>query len=137
MIQRIQSVYMLAVVIIGGLLPWLFSLYKQANDVTIFAYKNDTISGILFAASALLAIYSILKFKTRQTQFVLNRLNILINLTLLGMFVYRVLTSSGESLISEKGVGIFLPVLSIVFLFLANQAIRRDENLVKSADRLR
>ncbi len=136
MIQRIQSIYMLAVAIISGLLPWVFSLYTQANT-HIFAYRNDVISGVLFATSALLAIYTIFKFKTRQTQFVFNRLNILINLTLLGIFVYRVLTSSGESLISEKGVGIFLPVLSIVFLFLANQAIRRDENLVKSADRLR
>lgn len=136
MIQRIQSVYMLIVVIISGILPFVFSLYTKA-DVAIFAYKNDIISGVLFGASSFLAIYSILKFKTRQTQFVLNRLNILINLTLLGIFVYRVLTSSGENLISEKGVGIFLPVLSIVFLFLANKAIRRDENLVKSADRLR
>ncbi|CEN48041.1 conserved hypothetical protein [Capnocytophaga canimorsus] len=73
----------------------------------------------------------------RQNQFVFNRLNILINLTLLGVFVYRMLTSSGESQISEKGVGIFLPILSIVFLFLANKAIYRDEKLVKSADRLR
>ncbi|MDO4783387.1 MAG: DUF4293 domain-containing protein [Capnocytophaga felis] len=136
MIQRIQSVYMLIVVVISGILPFVFSLYTKAGMAT-FAYKNDIISGVLFGVSSFLAIYSILKFKTRQTQFVLNRLNILINLTLLGIFVYRVLTSSGESLISEKGVGIFLPVLSIVFLFLANQAIRRDENLVKSADRLR
>lgn len=136
MIQRIQSVYLLVVAVVGGILPWVFSLYAQAG-IDIFAYKNDTFSGILFATSALLAIYAIFKFKTRQTQFVFNRLNILINLTLLGIFVYRVLTSSGENTISEKGVGIFLPVLSIVFLFLANQAIRRDENLVKSADRLR
>ncbi|GET45819.1 DUF4293 domain-containing protein [Capnocytophaga felis] len=136
MIQRIQSVYMLIVAVVSGVFPLIFSLYTQAGTV-VFAYRNDIASGILFAISAVLAIYGIFKFKTRQTQFVLNRLNILINLTLLGIFVYRVLTSSGESLISEKGVGIFLPVLSIVFLFLANQAIRRDENLVKSADRLR
>lgn len=136
MIQRIQSVYMLIVAVVSGVFPLIFSLYTQ-TDTVVFAYRNDIASSILFAISAVLAIYGIFKFKTRQTQFVLNRLNILINLTLLGIFVYRVLTSSGESLISEKGVGIFLPVLSIVFLFLANQAIRRDENLVKSADRLR
>ncbi|MDO4229078.1 MAG: DUF4293 domain-containing protein [Capnocytophaga sp.] len=136
MIQRIQSIYMLIVAIIGGILPWALSLYTQGNTV-IFAYKNDIFSGILFGLSAILAVYTIFKFKTRQTQFVFNRLNILINITLLGIFVYRVLTSSGENLISEKGVGIFLPVLSIVFLFLANKAIRRDEDLVKSADRLR
>lgn len=136
MIQRVQSVYMLIVAVINGLLPLLFSLYKQ-GAVTVFAYKNDITSGVLFALSAILAIYTIFRFKTRLIQFIFNRLNILINLTLLGIFVYRVLSSSGENAISEKGVGIFFPVLSIVFLFLANQAIRRDENLVKSADRLR
>ncbi|MBL4663933.1 MAG: DUF4293 family protein, partial [Flavobacteriaceae bacterium] len=29
------------------------------------------------------------------------------------------------------------PIISIVFLVLANKAIKRDENLVKSVDRLR
>ncbi|CEN42531.1 conserved membrane hypothetical protein [Capnocytophaga canis] len=136
MIQRVQTIYMLFVFIIGGILPFIFSLYVQ-NQQSVYAYLDDVLSGIFFGISAVLAVYAIFKYKTRQLQFVLNRLNILISLTLLGIFVYRVLSSSGESGISEKGVGIFLPVLSIVFLFLANKAIRRDEDLVKSADRLR
>ena len=122
MIQRIQTVYMLIVAIVSGL-PVLFGL--------------DWIRTIVFALSAVLAIYSIFKYKKRSVQQWLNWLNILINFTLLGIFVYRMLNSPGESFISEKGVGVFVPVLSIVFLFLANKAIRRDEKLVKSADRLR
>jgi hypothetical protein len=31
----------------------------------------------------------------------------------------------------------FLPIVSIVFLVLANKAIKKDEDLVKSVDRLR
>lgn len=136
MIQRIQTIYMLIVALIGGVLPLFFSLYVQQGNA-IFAYTNDLFVGVMFAVSAVLAIIAIFGYKKRQNQFVLNRLNILINLTLLGVFVYRMLTSSGENAISEKGVGMVLPVLSIVFLFLANKAIQRDENLVKSADRLR
>ena len=122
MIQRIQTVYMLAVMLIATL-----SLFLGL----------DFFRGILFALSAILAVYAILKYKKRIVQQRLNWLNILINLTLLGIFAYRMLRASGESFISEKGVGLFLPVLSIVFLFLANKAIGRDEKLVKSADRLR
>ena len=122
MIQRIQTVYMLIVAIVSGL-PVLFGL--------------DWFRTIVFALSAVLAIYSIFKYKKRSVQQWLNWLNILINFTLLGIFVYRMLNSPGESFISEKGVGVFAPVLSIVFLFMANKAIRRDEKLVKSADRLR
>lgn len=67
----------------------------------------------------------------------LNRLNIIFNLTLLGVFVYRLLTLSGEAQVSEKGIGMFLPIISIVFLVMANKAIKKDEDLVKSVDRLR
>jgi hypothetical protein len=35
------------------------------------------------------------------------------------------------------GVGLILPLLSIVCLFLANKAIRKDDKLIRSADRLR
>jgi hypothetical protein len=39
--------------------------------------------------------------------------------------------------ISEKGIGMFLPIISIVLLVMANKAIKKDEALVKSVDRLR
>lgn len=122
MIQRIQTVYMLIAGVVAAL-PLLFGL--------------DWLRTLLFAISAVVALYTIFKYKKRNLQQLLNWLNIVINFTLLGIFVYRMLNSSGESIISEKGVGVFVPVLSIVFLFLANKAIRRDEKLVKSADRLR
>ena len=122
MIQRIQTVYMLIAGVIAAM-PILFGL--------------DWLRTLLFAISAVVALYTIFKYKKRNIQQLLNWLNIVINFTLLGIFVYRMLNSSGESIISEKGVGVFVPVLSIVFLFMANKAIRRDEKLVKSADRLR
>ena len=43
----------------------------------------------------------------------------------------------GEMKISEKGIGMFLPILAILLIVLANKAIKKDEDLVKSADRLR
>ena len=51
--------------------------------------------------------------------------------------MYWSLSIPGEMEISEKGIGMFIPVLSIVFLVLANKAIKKDEDLVKSVDRLR
>lgn len=62
----------------------------------------------------------------------------IITLILLGLFVYRSLTlSGGTAAVSEKGIGIYLPLISIVLLALANKAIKKDEELVKSVDRLR
>lgn len=137
MIQRIQTLYLLLAAIIAGGLPFVFSLWTNNDGVEVFAKDNMIYLG-LFAGVVILAIIAIFMFKNRQSQFVLNRLNIILNFILLGLFVYRSLSLSGEaSDVSEKGIGILLPIFSIVFLVLANKAIKKDEELVKSVDRLR
>ncbi|MGH1385877.1 DUF4293 domain-containing protein [Kordia sp.] len=137
MIQRIQSLYMLLVAAIAGGLTFVFSLYTLEDKVEVFA-KDDPLYLGLFMASAALALITIFLFKNRKLQFVLNRFNILFHLILLGIFVYRMLSVSGEiDKISEKGIGVVLPLISIVLLVLANRAIKKDEDLVKSVDRLR
>jgi ABC-type polysaccharide transport system permease subunit len=91
----------------------------------------------MFLVSAFFSVLSISRFKQRKSQFMLGRLNILLNFFLLGLFLYQSLNVSGETEVSEKGIGIFLPIISIVLLALANKAIKKDEDLVKSVDRLR
>ncbi|MDP2686606.1 MAG: DUF4293 family protein [Aequorivita sp.] len=136
MIQRIQTIYIvIAAIIMGALYMW-FPMVLGEDGAVIINRKEPLVLGLIFISIAL-AIISILSFKKRQLQFVLNRLNIISNFILLGVFVYRSLTLSGETLVSEKGIGVLLPIISIVFLVLANKAIKRDEDLVKSVDRLR
>lgn len=136
MIQRIQTIYLvIAAIIMGALYMW-FPIVLGEDGTVIIDRKEPLVLGLIFISIAL-AIISILSFKKRQLQFVLNRLNIISNFILLGVFVYRSLTLSGETLVSEKGIGVLLPIISIVFLVLANKAIKRDEDLVKSVDRLR
>ena len=136
MIQRIQSVFLLVVAFLGALLPIWLNLWINAEGNEVFA-QTEMVAMISFYLSAALAIIAILLFKNRQNQFVVNRLNMILNLFLLGFFVYRSLNLSGETLVSEKGIGMLIPVFSIVFLVLANRAIKKDEDLVKSVDRLR
>jgi len=135
MLQRIQTLYLLFAAICSGGLSQLLALQKTEANVE-FAFDSLEYM-ILFLSSALLSVITIFLFKTRQTQFVLGRLNIILNLILLGLFVYRLLTVSGETANSEKGIGLLLPVLSIVLLVFSNKAIKKDEALVKSVDRLR
>ncbi|MDC1324504.1 DUF4293 domain-containing protein [Flavobacteriaceae bacterium] len=135
MLQRIQSLYLLIAAVCSGGLSQRLSLWSVGNTVE-FAFDSLEYM-ILFLASALLSMISIFLFKTRQTQFVLGRLNIILNLILLGLFIYRLLNVSGETANSEKGIGLLLPILSIVLLAIANKAIKKDEALVKSVDRLR
>ena len=136
MIQRIQTLYLAVVALGAGLLPFFVSLWKTENGGAVFAQDNMLIA-VLFYSIAILAVVAIFLFKKRQNQFVVNRLNMILNLFLLGFFVYRSLNLSGETAVSEKGIGMLIPVFSIVFLVLANRAIKKDEDLVKSVDRLR
>ena len=137
MIQRIQTVYLLIALVISGVLPYIFPLWTM-SDGKEFHFMSDSTYTILFGLTTTLTLVSIMYFKKRQHQFVLNRLSTILNLILLGLFVYRSLNLSGETLVvSEKGIGMFLPIVAIVFLALANKAIKKDEDLVKSVDRLR
>lgn len=136
MIQRIQTIYLLIAFIIMGILPFVFPLETSSTGIKTFA-TDHLVDMILFGLSAALSLIAIFLFKNRQLQFVLGRLNIILNLILLGLFVYHSLSVSGEVATSEKGIGMFLPIFSIVFLVLANKAIKKDEDLVKSVDRLR
>ena len=136
MLQRIQTIYLiLAGFVLAGLYIW-FPVISTIDGVVLISNQEPLVFGLIFSCIAL-TIIAVFTFKKRQTQFVLNRLNIILNFVLLGVFVYRSLSIPGETLVSQKGIGVFLPIISIVFLVLANKAIKKDEDLVKSVDRLR
>lgn len=136
MLQRIQTVYLLLAAAVSSGLIYVFELWTSPDGVKVFADDINYIYA-LFLVSAFFSVLSISRYKNRKAQFMLGRLNIILNFILLGLFVYQSLNISGETVVSEKGIGIFLPIVSIVFLALANKAIKKDEDLVKSVDRLR
>ena len=143
MIQRVQSLYLILASIISGLLVFVFPFYIHNGE--IIGIKQSFISDSiylksiawLFVFSAVLSLVSLLLFKNRNTQIVINRFNIILNFFLLGLIVYQMLTLSGDTSVSEKGIGAFLPLVVVVLLSLGTKAILKDEKLVKSADRLR
>ena len=137
MLQRIQTIYLLLAFVVTGVLPFFIPLWTTDGGTAYYFMRNQ-IYVIAFGLSTTISLWSIISYKKRQNQFVIGRLNIILNLILLGLFVYRSLNVSGEAqVVSEKGIGMFLPIVAIVLLALANKAIKKDEDLVKSVDRLR
>lgn len=135
MIQRIQSIFLLLAAIVSGVLSNIFDLWKsgiewmQVNDyMYIFA---------LFIASGVLSLVNIFFFKDRKRQMLFNVINIFMNLVLVGLLAFRLYNLPGDGFASEKGVGLFLPLITVVLLWLANRSIIKDEKLVKSVDRIR
>src|SRR5690606_30228467 len=98
----------------------------------------QTIATVLLG---LFPLYIIFKLRQRKQQIQLIVLEIML-LLLFGFWLYisasTALTEARQFLSARNiGVGFFLLPVSIVFLGMAMGAIRKDEKLVKSADRLR
>lgn len=91
----------------------------------------------LFIASGILSLVNIFFFGNRKRQMLYNVINIFLNIVLVGLLVYRLYTLPGDGISSEKDIGLILPIISILLLWLANRSIIKDEKLVKSVDRIR
>ncbi len=144
MLQRIQSLYLLVASVFSGGLIFIFKLWetidaKEFYILDSFSSNNATLilMSSLFFISSIITFGTIFLYKNRQLQFVLGRLVILINFILLGIIVYYSQNLSGEIEVSEKGIGLITPIIAIILVVLANKAIKKDEELVKSVDRLR
>ena len=143
MIQRIQTIYLLIASVVSGGLIFVFNLWKTLKEqifvLDLFKEGLFTLNVVpfMFITSSILSLVTIFLYKNRKLQFVIGRIIILMNLFLLGLLIYLSLTLSGETIVSEKGIGMFLPILVVLLIVLANKAIKKDEDLVKSVDRLR
>ena len=144
MIQRIQSVYLLIATLLSGGLIFVLNLWVNEQGTEFFVMDSFNsgsvllkVMAVLFFVSSILTLIAIFQFKKRQLQFVLGRLSILTNFIILGIVIYISQNLSGEMNVSEKGIGLLIPILTILFVVIANRAIKKDEELVKSVDRLR
>ncbi|MBF8457781.1 DUF4293 family protein [Kaistella sp. G5-32] len=129
MLQRIQTVWIF-LAILGAIF-----LFVTGQDFSLFG-PTPFIS-IVCVVMILLGFISILSYKDRKRQILLNNIGIFINVLLLGLLAYWLLTLSGGIHFPEKGIEPFFPFLSIICLLIANVYIRKDDRLVKSVDRLR
>lgn len=91
-------------------------------------------------ASAAVAVREIFMFRNRFGQLKMGMLNLLLIVATFGLQFY--FSNKGEAALKPTLEGQFqpafyLPTLALMLNLLANRFIRRDEQLVRSADRLR
>jgi len=129
MLQRIQTIYMFL-----SLLGLLFYAYLGfLGQIVPDCFRYTLIGGL----ASLILLTNIFMYKNRNLQIKLNYLIIFASIVLLGLSIYQNGFLSGEKQFSEKDIKLLVPVISIVFLLIANKYIKRDERLVKSVDRIR
>jgi hypothetical protein len=133
-LQRIQTIYLLFVFLIQ-LAAFIFlphRLLYSGVSVEVNQYYILLISSLLLIV---VPFWNIFQFRNRKRQFVLNRVLLLITLGVLLIQCIGYLNSDSNE--SHQLLACVVHMLTIIFLSLANKTIKRDEDLVRSADRLR
>lgn len=144
MIQRIQTIFLLLASAAS------FSLFKlpfaSAGKTEMASFLSDGIFNMmdhpgfigLFSVGGFLLLVAIFLFNNRKQQMRLTMFATI--LVLLGLILIPVLLfQAGRPVIDMLQVkaGMFLPAIAVFFGLLARRAIKKDEKLVKSMDRLR
>ena len=96
---------------------------------------------VLTTLAGLVALINIFMFKNRPLQLKLDYLVITLSI-LVPLVAFLLMFKSGSETnttieIQENYFGLGMPILAIIFSFLANKFIKKDTKLVKSMDRLR
>lgn len=162
MIQRIQSIFLLlvAVILVATLFMPIWTkvdpsameevdmnsfkvVYYSVSEQgmrTVMATQDAHWIAVLLILGAAIALFSIFQYKNRLRQMQLASLN---SLVMGGAFVlcYSYSTKANELLAPQQLgtflTGFYLIGVALLFNLLANRFIRRDEKLVRSADRIR
>ncbi len=148
MIQRKQTLFLLVVVIIAITLffitfqnivipngHWPICLMPGcSSDIT----NSNIYFPIVFNVIILILSTTIIfLYKNRVLQYKLANLLVLFNIFLVGLFFLLSYIKEGQTGTVSYQIGSFLPLISAVFAYLAAHFIKKDEQMVRSADRIR
>jgi len=124
MIQRIQSVYLFLIAILMAVLA-------------IMASKVIWWQSLVFAILGIISLVAIFLYKNRKKQMQIAAILLLASIIIFGYYSYfcwEVLHFRPDIV---TAVGGLVSGVSVILAFLSIRAIRKDEKLVRSADRLR
>jgi Domain of unknown function (DUF4293) len=143
MIQRKQTLYLLLASIFTGS-TYYIELWKATgvNQHFLFKIASDLLSLICYVIAVTASFITIFFYNNRKKQINICLSALLTNMLFIFVIVFQIhqmknnmtLANAAESAYSPF---IVLPFISLILIFMAGIAIRKDEKLVKSLDRLR
>ncbi len=153
MLQRIQSLYLTGALVIMLLFLFMpFGTFSTLKEEMFYLYHHGlvkiTLTGKLsiyenYSLSILTSLFLIITFlcifsyKNRLFQIKLCSVNVFILVIIAGAVIWQFLQTSKSFDHTTLKWSFFAPFISIVLTLLARRNIRKDEELVRSADRLR
>lgn len=131
MIQRIQSIYFLVAVIFMTLMSFKIPVYNL-NEI-FFMAQDDTKIFILTIGGAIFSLLGLFMYKNRKFQMKLIRLTVLIQM-IIGI---RILIIFKKFEVVLNNSFLFLLVFTLIALIMAYRGVKKDDDLVRSVDRIR
>ena len=129
MIQRVQSLFFFFSAICSVTIVYAFPVLQ--DESTDYLLTDFTYATLFVFLSAALSVFAIFQFKNRKRQQLIAsaaRLMITIAFFIIAFFHREERTFD---------IGLFLFFIPYLTLFLAGYFVKKDEKLVKSADRVR
>lgn len=150
MIQRIQTIFLFLVVVL--LIVFNFLPYWQSNteEIKLLSYGYQFTEGkniilefglytavaILSGLGALISLVEIFMYKNRVLQLMMSVINSFIILMTAGLMAYLIFEIQ-KSHPGKLEPGFFTLAMAMFMNVLARRFIQKDENLVRSVDRIR
>lgn len=149
MIQRIQTIWFLLASAVAVLI-FFFPVVELSSDSVIHVHEYESISiagidnliqtGYIIAGLtgfiAFLSFIGIFMYKKRNLQ-----MRICVFISLLVIFLVLLITYFSWSKFSNPGAAVglsaILPLIIFIFILMARRAVKKDDELVRSVDRIR
>lgn len=154
--QRKQTLFLLIAIIFNASIFFLdlatftfeavnyqFDMYGLKEEATAQIGDKVYWLAVLATLSMVLSLVVIINFKKRQQQIKLAQANLLTQLGFVVAIFFalegavQTLAEQGMETIPEYALGSYVSILPLLFIFLAIKFIKKDEALVRAADRIR
>ena len=130
MIQRIQTVFLFIIVIVSV----IGFFFLPPLDFYILGLLVPTLLKSYIILTSSLALLSLMIFKHRKTQLIINRLHFFLQVAMTGVLIFGLLNANE---LNSFLLWLLMPFQSMLLLILSSRAIQKDDDLIRSIDRLR
>ena len=130
MIQRIQTVFLFIIIIVSV----IGFFFLPPLDFYISGLLVPTLLKSYIILTSSLALLSLMIFKHRKTQLIINRLHFFLQVAMTGVLIFGLLNANE---LNSFLLWLLMPFQAMVLLILSSRAIQKDDDLIRSIDRLR
>ena len=137
MIERLQTIFLFlsaiqSIVIFIGVPLWIDTSGIQVD------IKNNTLICLPLILGCFMSLIIIFSYKNRLLQMKLCRINIIFNILIIALYVLLLSFNNFQSLLETNfRFGFFIPLINLLLITTALYYIKKDDDLIKSIDRIR